>query len=213
MADILIADDHPIFLSGLKAFLEAHGHCVIAQPTSASAAIATLRSFTPDVVMVDFHMAGGGGFEVLHHVRAANVALPVIFLTVGIDGPDILAALRGGVNGLVLKNNEPQSLLDCIDAVLRGEDWFEDAMIDVVIAHQQRPEGIQAGGGRPIDVLSQREREIAELIAKGSRNREIANQFEIAEGTVKVHLHRIFRKLGVTSRSELMLLMLGRMRG
>jgi two-component system nitrate/nitrite response regulator NarP len=210
MADLLIADDHPIFLQGLKSFLEAHGHNVIAHTNSAGETITTLRSLKPDVVMVDVHMTGGGGLEVLKHVRETGLSVPVIFLTVGIDGEDISEALRIGVNGLVLKNNEPQSLLACIEAVQRGEDWFEDAVIDVLIAHQQRPEPAKNAGAGKIQSLSAREREIAERVSQGARNREIATEFGITEGTVKVHLHRIYRKLGIASRGELMLLALGR---
>lgn len=212
MADLLIADDHPIFLQGLKSFLEAHGHNVIAHTSSAGETIMTLRSLRPDVVMVDVHMTDGGGLEVLKHVREAGVPVRVIFLTVGIDGDDIQEALRLGVNGMVLKNNEPQSLLECIDAMMRGEDWFEDAVIDVLIAHQQRPEPAKTIGARKIQSLSAREQEIAERVSQGARNREIANEFGITEGTVKVHLHRIYRKLGIASRGELMLLSMGRSR-
>jgi two-component system nitrate/nitrite response regulator NarP len=209
MADLLIADDHPIFLSGLKSFLEAHGHNVIAHTSSAGETIMMLRTLKPDVVMVDVHMTGGGGLEVLKHVREIGLAVPVIFLTVGIDGEDINEALRLGVNGLVLKNNEPQSLLECIDAMVRGEDWFEDAVIDVLIAHQQRPEPAKSLGAGKIQSLSAREREITERVAQGARNREIATEFGITEGTVKVHLHRIYRKLGIASRGELMLMAMG----
>jgi DNA-binding NarL/FixJ family response regulator len=209
VADLLIADDHPIFLSGLRSFLEAHGHTIVAQTTSAADTIMSLRSIKPDVVMVDVHMTGGGGLEVLKHVREAGIDVPVIFLTVGIDGQDVAEALRLGVNGMVLKNNEPQSLLECIEAMLRGEDWFEDAIIDELIAHQQRPEPAKTLSGGKIQSLSAREREIAELVSQGARNREIAKQFGITEGTVKVHLHRIFRKLDIGSRGELMLLALG----
>lgn len=210
MADLLIADDHPIFLQGLKSFIEAHGHTVIATANSAAETIMTLRTLKPDVVMVDVHMTGGGGMEVLKHVREIQLDVPVIFLTVGIDGEDIQEALRLGVNGMVLKNNEPQSLLECIQAMLRGEDWFEDAIIDVMIAHQQRPEPSRSGDAGKIQSLSAREREIAERVAQGARNREIAKEFGITEGTVKVHLHRIYRKLGIASRGELMLLTMGR---
>jgi two-component system nitrate/nitrite response regulator NarP len=209
MADLLIADDHPIFLSGLKSFLEAHGHNVIAHTSSAGETIMMLRTLKPDVVMVDVHMTGGGGLEVLKHVREIGLAVPVIFLTVGIDGEDINEALRLGVNGLVLKNNEPQSLLECIDAMVRGEDWFEDAVIDVLIAHQQRPEPAKSLGAGKIQSLSAREREITERVAQGARTREIATEFGITEGTVKVHLHRIYRKLGIASRGELMLMAMG----
>lgn len=210
MADLLIADDHPIFLSGLKSFLEAHGHTVISTANSAAETVMTLRSLKPDVLMVDVHMTGGGGLEVLKHVREIELDVPVVFLTVGIDGEDVQEALRLGVNGMVLKNNEPQSLLECIEAMMRGEDWFEDAIIDVLIAHQQRPEPARAAGASKIQSLSAREREIAERVAQGSRNREIATEFGITEGTVKVHLHRIYRKLGIASRGELMLLAMGR---
>ena len=213
MADLLIADDHPIFLSGLKSFLEAHGHNVVGQTSSANETIMALRAVKPDVVMVDVHMTGGGGIEVLKYVREAGLEVPVVFLTVGIDGEDISEALRLGVNGLVLKNNEPQSLLECIEAVKRGEDWFEDAVIDVLIAHQQRPEPERSAAAGKIQSLSAREREIAERVSQGARNREIAKQFGITEGTVKVHLHRIYRKLGIASRGELMLLTMGRTRG
>lgn len=210
MADLLIADDHPIFLSGLKAFLEAHGHTVIAYTSSAGETIRMLRTLKPDVVMVDVHMTGGGGMEVLKHVRETGMDVPVIFLTVGIDGDDISDALKLRVNGMVLKNNEPQSLLECIDAIMRGEDWFEDAVIDVLIAHQQRPEPAKGPGTGKMQSLSAREREIAERVAQGSRNREIGSEFGITEGTVKVHLHRIYRKLGIASRGELMLMAMGR---
>jgi two-component system nitrate/nitrite response regulator NarP len=93
--------------------------------------------------------------------------------------------------------------------MVRGEDWFEDAVIDVLIAHQQRPEPAKSLGAGKIQSLSAREREITERVAQGARNREIATEFGITEGTVKVHLHRIYRKLGIASRGELMLMAMG----
>ena len=209
MADLLIADDHPIFLAGLRSFLQAHGHHVVAQVGTASEAIRTLKSIKPDVLMVDFHMPDGGGLQVLPHVREAGIELPVIFLSVGIDGKNILDALRLGVNGLVLKNNEPQSLVECIDAVTRGEDWFESAMIEALIAYQQRPDTRAGDIESCLRQLSGREREIAVCAASAARNREIAQKFDITEGTVKVHLYHIYRKLGISSRGELMLMLAG----
>lgn len=199
MARLLIADDHPIFLDGLAHFLRSHQHEVINCARSAAEAIAKAETEDPDIMVLDVTMKDGGGLSILTAIRAAGNKVPVIFLTVGIPPERTVEALKLGVNGIVLKEGDPTELLHCIQIVMRGETWIDPRVSEKALLYSVISGGKAAKDG----ALTEREREITALIRTGLRNREIALRCGLTEGTVKVHLHSIFQKLGVKSRAEL----------
>lgn len=191
---ILIVDDHPMIRSAVAALLDGTGFAVTASAGSAETALAAVAEHDPGLVILDLAMPGGSGLEVLRQLRAGGDARPVVILTAAIDDFRLREALSLNVDGIVMKNNDPAFLLECLQAVSAGGRWFDPDL-------DQRAREI--GGQRPAVVLTPRDRKLVALVAQGKRNREIAAEIGITEGTVKVYLHNIFEKLGVTSRTEL----------
>lgn len=200
MAKLLIADDHPIFLEGLTRFLKASGHDVICAVGSGKAAVAQLKTHEPDVVILDVTMTEGTGIEALQAIRMTNENLPVIFMTVSIDPQSTLLALKHKVNGIVLKDSDPAELLVAIADVLAQKTHMDKRVSEQALFYSM------SDNSREIDedaLLTERERQIVALARDGLRNQDIATRCGLTEGTVKVHLHNIFQKLGVKSRAEL----------
>jgi two-component system nitrate/nitrite response regulator NarP len=205
MARLLIADDHPLFLKGLHRFLVANGHSVVNCAQSANEVFEKLAGDPVDLVLLDVSMKGDGGLDVLKALRDAGNQVPVIFVTAAISGQEAVSAIKLGVNGIVLKASDPEKLLTCIEAVSAGTSWTDPEVMEAALHHSLSPQRSQ---DKPEQLLTGRELEIARLVKKGHRNRDIAQQCSLTEGTVKAHLHSIFRKLEVGSRSELILKML-----
>ena len=205
MAQIAIVDDHPIFLDGMAQFLRSHGHDVIFCARSVSEAIARLQADRPDLLILDVSMKDGGGLAILSAIRQSGSNVPVIFMTVHIRPDQTLEAIKLGVDGVVLKDSDPKELLTCIDEVLDGNKSIAPAVMEQALVHSiSAPQN----ENNSLAALTDREMEIAGLIRAGLRNREIAARCGLTEGTVKVHLHSIFQKLGIKSRSELIIMML-----
>jgi len=191
---VLIADDHPIIRSAVSALLEGSEYVVAASAESAASAIAAVRECDPDIVVLDIAMPGGSGLDVLRQLRGKGDRRPVILLTAAIDDHRLSEALALAVDGIVMKNNDPAYLLDCLQAVAGGRQWLDPEVGQRAAELAQR---------RPKAILSARERRLVALVAQGLRNREIAAELGITEGTVKVYLHTIFDKLGVANRTAL----------
>lgn len=199
MANLIIVDDHPLFLEGLQQFLETNDHQIICCARSVQDALYQLQTMQPDVLVLDLSMKDGGGLNILSAIRAQGNDIPVIFLTVSIKPEQTIEALKLGVNGIVLKESDPEELLTCIASVLNGENRIDPAIMERALLHTVVTRNKPASQ----DVLTERERQITALIRAGLRNKVIAEKCGLTEGTVKVHLHSIFQKLGVKSRAEL----------
>lgn len=191
---ILIVDDHPMIRSAVAALLNGSDFAIAATADSAEAAFAAIGDSNPDMVILDLAMPGASGLDVLRRLRERGDKRPVIILTAGIDDYPLTEAISLGVDGIVMKNNDPALLLDCMTAVQNGKRWLDP---DV----QARFDRLSSLG--PQTTLTQRERKLVMLVARGMRNRDIAAELGITEGTVKVYLHAIFDKLGVANRTEL----------
>lgn len=191
---ILIVDDHPMIRSAVAMLLAGSEFSVAASAASAAQALEAIRDSDPDMVILDIAMPGGSGLEVLRQVRGQGDSRPVIILTAHIDDFRVREAMGLNVNGIVMKDNDPAFLLDCLQSVRRGRQWLDPDL-------RERAAGLAARG--PDAALSRRERQVVALVALGRRNREIAGELGITEGTVKVYLNAIFDKLGVANRTEL----------
>ena len=139
-------------------------------------------------------MPGGSGLEVLRQLRGQGDKRPVIILTAHIDDFRVREAIRLNVDGIVMKDNDPAFLIDCLQSVARGRQWLDPELRERAASRAER--GSEAA-------LSTRERQLVALVALGRRNRQIATELGITEGTVKVYLNAIFDKLGVANRTEL----------
>lgn len=200
MHRVLIVDDHPFFLHGFGQYLETAGEFSISTALSVDEAISNIDNERPDLAMLDVTMHNGGGLRVLRHLRQHYPTVPAMFLTVHIDPEQTIEAMRLGVRGIALKDSDPEIIVEAMGVVLDGGKWFESGVTEIALRHSiDQP--IRAV--RSDDLLTKRELEIVELVCLGLRNREIAQRGDLAEGTVKIHLNSIFRKLGIASRAEL----------
>ena len=196
MTRVLLADDHPMIRTALDVMLRDTDYEIVGIAATGAEALQEIARLRPDILLLDLQMPGGTGMDVLRAVRAGNQPLRVILLTAGIDDSSLLEAKALGVQGIVLKNSDPAYLLDCLDRVRHGRSWTDPELAERTkqLAKTQR-----AGGAS----LPPRERQLIAFVRQGLRNREIAEQLGVTEGTVKAYLHAVFDKLGVSSRTEL----------
>ena len=192
---ILLADDHPMIRAALDVLLRDTMYEVVGMAGTGQAALDLLDELRPDVLLLDIQMPGGSGLEVLRRLRSANSSVKVVLLTAAIDDAALIEAKALKVRGIVLKNSDPAYLLDCLDCVRAGRTW-----IDPELAKRTRQLATSAKGALQ---LAPRERQLIGFVRKGLRNREIAAQLGVTEGTVKAYLHAIFEKLDVSNRTEL----------
>jgi two-component system nitrate/nitrite response regulator NarP len=197
---ILIADDHPFILDGVQAFLAGTPYQIVARVKDGGEVLTLLPSARPDILILDVQMPERGGIEVMRTLRTRGDRRPIILLAGTIDDRRLIEAVQLGVEGILMKGSAPETLLACLDEVAKGGRWIEQAILQRALDLTMSGGG---GGGDPLSELTPRERSIATLVARGQTNREIAAELGIGEGTVKIHLHRIFQKLGVSSRTKL----------
>jgi two-component system nitrate/nitrite response regulator NarP len=200
MTRLLIADDHPFIIAGLEAILRDSNYDIVTKASDGDEATALIEKANADILLLDVAMPGRSGIDILRSLRSRGDQLPVVLLTASLDDYGLLQALDLGVNGILLKEGAQDLLFECLDAVVRGRRWIQPALLD----REQVLRGGPSGAG-PMAVLAPRERAISGLVAQGLRNREVAHELSMTEGTVKVYLHRIYDKLGVTNRTELAL--------
>ncbi len=197
MKRLLLADDHPMIRTALEVLLRDTEYEIVGTAGTGTAALGEVDRLRPDILLLDLQMPGGGGMEVLRRVRAGKAPLKVVLLTAAIDDSSLLEAKSLKVQGIVLKNSDPAYLLDCLDSVRHGRSWVDPELAER-IKHIARARSDLAHSP-----LAPRERQLISFVRKGLRNREIAEQLGVTEGTVKAYLHAIFEKLGVSSRTEL----------
>jgi two-component system nitrate/nitrite response regulator NarP len=194
---ILLADDHPMIRTALEALLRDTEFEIVGTAGTGDAALAEVDRLRPDMLLLDLQMPGGSGMNVLRRIRASKTPLRVILLTAAIDDSSLLEAKSLKVQGIVLKNSDPAYLLDCLDRVRHGRTWIDPELVERAKQLAKTNTGISRVP------LAPRERQLIGFIRTGLRNREIAALLGVTEGTVKVYLHAVFEKLGVSSRTEL----------
>lgn len=201
MTRVLIADDDPLTASGIEVLLGGSNFHVVANVRSGKEALESLAGARPEILVLDIRMPERSGLEVLRTLRGRGDTRPVVLLTGSITDQTAREAMELNVDGLVIKANAPRDLPACLEAVSRGRRWFDQEVMQRAMELAQ-----SATDADPFEQLSVRERGIVALVRRGLRNREIAEELGLTEGTVKVHLHKIFEKLGLRSRTELILL-------
>jgi DNA-binding NarL/FixJ family response regulator len=188
---VLIADDHPIVRMGLAGMVSAQpGLCLVGQADSGESAVQQYRQLRPDLVLMDLRMPGLDGVAAITAIRALDPAARIVILTTFDGEEDIYRGLRAGAKAYLLKDAPHEQIIDCIQAVMRGQRYLPPAL---ALKLADRLEG---------DALSPRELEVLRQMATGKSNKEIARVTNITEGTVKFHVTAVMSKLSVKSRTE-----------
>ena len=200
---VILADDHAIVLNGLKRLFDSdEDFSVVACCRDGDEALHAVQSLDADVLVLDIRMPGRGGLDVLREVDKTPSRCRIVLLTAGITDEEKAEAVHLGVKGIVLKESDPELLLECVRRVHGGEQRLGAETMPRV-ASRSPPPDITAR--EPARVLTPREAEIVLMVAQGLRNRSIGEQLSISEGTVKIHLHNIYEKVKVNTRLELVL--------
>jgi len=194
---LVLADDHPMIRTAIEVLLRDTSYEIVGSTASGEETLAALDGLKADILLLDLQMPDGTGMDVLRQMPSKPNAPRVIILTAAVDDASLLEAKSLGVSGMVLKSSDPAYILECLDRVSRGGQWIDPELAERV---QELSETFGASG-RP--TLAPRERQLVRFVRQGLRNREIANQLGVTEGTVKVYLHAVFDKLGVSNRTEL----------
>jgi two-component system nitrate/nitrite response regulator NarL len=201
---ILLADDHPIFRDGLRKLLTSDDNLtIVGEASNGQECIQLLTKLKPDILLLDLRMPDKDGLGVLEEINFETMSTRVIVLTATEDDRDVIRAMRMGARGVVLKQSATDLLVKSIHKVYAGEIWLDQHMTAEVM--KAFAKSSEAGPRREKPLLSDREKEIVQLVAQGFRNKEIGEKLFISEQTVKNHLHNIFDKLGVSDRLELAL--------
>jgi two-component system nitrate/nitrite response regulator NarL len=200
---VVLADDHVIVLDGLEQLFRLEPEFeVVARSTTAEAALKAVQEHRPDILVLDLVMPGHDGMWVLRELSELNLPTRTVLLTAHVEETRLVEAIRLGVWGIVLKEMAPRMLMECVRKVHAGEKWLEQQSVTRAMERMQKRE---SEIDRLTRLLTPRELEIVRLASEGLRNKEIGERLSITEGTVKIHLHNIYEKLGVTGRSQLIL--------
>jgi DNA-binding NarL/FixJ family response regulator len=198
---IVIADDHPLILGGLGQLLRQHADLELVESCEGGAAVLeAISRHRPDVVLLDVNMPPPNGLAVLRELPKLGLDTRVILLTASLQDDEVLEAVRLGIRGLVAKDALTEDLIKCIRTVGAGGTCLDPTLVGRAMARLLTRE---AGLREVSRVLTPREIEVVQMVASGLRNREIAERLFVSEGTIKVHLHHVYEKLGVGSREAL----------
>ncbi len=197
---LLIIDDHPLFRKGVLQLVKPEPEFdVVGEASSGEDGLELAQALRPDMILLDLNMKGMNGIEVLKVIKSWDLDTRVVMLTVSDAAADLVAALRAGADGYLLKETEPEALLAKLKAAAAGQMTLSDRLAGL-LARSMRQDT------RPTDPddagLTEQERRILEHIAGGKSNKLIARELDIAESTVKVHVKHLLRKLGLRSRVE-----------
>jgi DNA-binding NarL/FixJ family response regulator len=188
---VLIADDHTTFLAGLTSIIDMEDDMmVVAQATNGRDAVDLWRKHRPTVALIDLRMPVLDGVAAINEIRREDESAQIVVLTTYDSDNDICRAIKAGTKGYLLKDARREEILDCIRRVSRGTTCIPNEMMEKLITGFQR------------EPLTEREIEVLQLVAAGKSNKEIGLKLFISESTVKGHLHNLFSKLSVLSRTE-----------
>lgn len=198
---ILLVDDHALVRDGIACLLRAEGFQVVGEATNGTEALARPRELRPDLILMDIAMPGVNGLEATRLLKAEMPEVTVVMLTVSDDGRDLFEAVKSGARGYLLKDLEPGEFFDGLRAIERGEAVIPRRLAGHIL-EEFRTLALQGGGQRPQDALTPREREILQLVASGSTNKQVAEVLCLSENTIKFHMRKILDKLHLQNRAQ-----------
>lgn len=195
MTRVLLVDDHPMIAAALEMLLRGSNYELLERARTVAEGQKLLNKLKPDLLLLDVHLPDGTGLDILRKLASARSRPAVILLTAGMDEAQLLNAAELQPEGMVLKTSDPGLLMECMDAVTAGDRWVDPEITERTRNAQERAASVPP--------LTRRERELVDLVRQGLRNRDIAAELGVTEGTVKVYLHAIFEKFKVDNRTEL----------
>ena len=197
---ILIIDDHPLFRKGLADLIGMDpGLKLIGESPSGEEGLALAQTLRPELILLDLNMKGMSGLDTLKALKQTELESYVVMLTVSNNESDVTAALRLGADGYLLKDMEPEQVLEQIQVAASGRLAITESLTELLaraLREDARPKSSSEAG------LTRREQEILGLIAEGMSNKQIARELDIAEGTIKVHVKNLLKKLNLRTRLE-----------
>jgi two-component system nitrate/nitrite response regulator NarL len=199
---VLLIDDHALFRVGLLELLERRGIEVVDAVGDCDVGLRLTRDCAPDVVLLDLRMPGPGGIEVLKRIRTEGLERCVAILTTSTEESDLIASLQAGANGYLLKDMEPDELVAALSDIVAGKTVVAPELTGILARAVRREPAEEPPTQPALAELTPREREILCHLAAGQSNKAIARDLGISDGTVKLHVKAILRKLAVRSRVE-----------
>ena len=196
---LVLVDDHPLILDGLRSlFRQEADFDVVAECSNGAQALEAARRRQPDVLVLDLRMKEVDGLEVLRSIAEEALPTRVVVLTAALDEEQVVEAIRLGAKGIVLKEMAPRLLVQCIREVHAGGEWLDIAPVGRALGESLSREADEQAVN-----LTYRELDVIRFVSKGLQNKDIASELGISEGTVKIHVHHIYAKLGLSNRVEL----------
>lgn len=201
-ASILLIDDHPLLRQGIRQLIEMEVDLEVAgEASNARDGIRLAQEVEPDLVLLDLNMPEMDGIEALKAMRELGVASRIVIFTVSDHEEDVVAALRAGADGYLLKDMEPEDMVLQLHQAAVGKMVISDRLT-TLLAEALRSQKPQASSRPDYDSLTPREKDILKLIAEGLSNKMIGRRLDISDGTVKVHVKHLLKKLNLRSRVE-----------
>jgi two-component system nitrate/nitrite response regulator NarL len=200
-----LIDDHALVRKGLEALLQSRGTEIAGSVGSGKEGINQAKELEPDIILLDINMPEMNGLETLRHLREEGIDIPVLMLTMSREEKDLEGALRAGAQGYLLKDMDPEELVPALNDALQGKNVVAKELIGSLTRIVQGKSAASAEPDEAANALSEltpRETEILGHIAEGKSNKVIARELDISDGTVKLHVKSILRKLGMHSRVE-----------
>jgi two-component system nitrate/nitrite response regulator NarL len=201
---VLVVDDHPLFRKGVRQWLAmAPGIEVVGEAGNRAEALELTRQFEPDLILLDLNLKGESGLDILTALKEEDPSRRVVMLTVSDSPDDLIGAIRAGADGYLLKDMEPEDLLARVREALSGTTVIGEALAArLATALRQEAQDSARTSTRDLRDLTERERAVLRCIAEGQSNKLIARTLSITEGTVKVHVKHLLKKLAFRSRVE-----------
>lgn len=201
-ASILLIDDHPLLRQGIKQLIEMEtGLEITGEASNAPDGIRLARELEPDLVLLDLNMPEMGGIEALKTMREQDITSRIVIFTVSDHEEDVVAALRAGADGYLLKDMEPEDMIQQLRQAAVGKMVISDRLT-TLLAEALRSQKPQPAARPDYNSLTPREKDILKLIAEGLSNKMIGRRLDISDGTVKVHVKHLLKKLNLRSRVE-----------
>ena len=197
---VLIIDDHPLFRRGVSQLLELNqGFELVGEAASGQEGIDLAKRFDPDLILLDLNMKGMSGLETLSTMRDLEIDARIILITVSNSPEDLVAAIRAGSDGYILKDNDPDDILKLIDDAMHGQTAISPELTSLLATALREERVLEQ---RNHASLTERENAILKCLAAGKSNKLIARELDIMESTVKVHIRNLLKKLKFRSRVE-----------